>query len=135
MSQEITYAYFFFSTADELLSCQTIKITLKNEVLTHQGDCQGTYELSAIVNGKPSWTSLSKAIWYSQVDNDWEIGNLNDIGKNVGVIYTDEMLLTPNENGKWNYKHGKKWKELDTNDFSIECIVRKGTNHQLLIQR
>ena len=86
--------------------------------------------MSAIVNGKPSWTSLSKAIWYSQVDNDWEIGNLNDIGKNVGVIYTDKMLLTPNENGKWMYDMYGKWNELDTKDFSIECIARKGTNLQ-----
>jgi len=73
-------------------------------------DSQGTYELSAIVNGKPSWTSLSKAIWYSQVDNDWEIGNLNDIGKNVGVIYTDGMLLTPNE--KWQMEL-QTWKEVE----------------------
>ena len=102
-------------------------------MLAHHGECHGTYELSALVNGKPSWTSHSKAIWYSQVDNDWEIGNLNDIGKNVGVIYTRGMLLTANENGKWSYKHENKWKKLDTNDFSIECVVRKGTNQQLLI--
>ena len=95
-------------------------------MLAHHGECQGTYELSESVNGKPSWTSQSTAIWYSQDDNDWEIGNLNDIGKNLGVIITNEMLLGANENSKWGYNNGEMWKELDTNDFSIECIVRKG---------
>ena len=104
-------------------------------MLAHHGECQGTYETSALVNGNPSWTSKSTAIWYSQDDNDWQIGDLINIGTDLGVIYTDGMLLTPNENGKWNYKNytEKKWKELDTNDFSIECIARKGTNQQLLI--
>ena len=109
------------------MSCQTIKITLKNEVLTHHGECQGTYETSALVNGKPSWTSQSTAIWYSQDDNDWQIGDLINIGTDLGIIYTDGMLLTPNKNGKWMYDIEEMWKELDTNDFSIECIARKGT--------
>ena len=95
-------------------------------MLAHHGECQGTYELSASVNGKPSWTSQSTAIWYSQDNNTWEIGNLNDIGEPMGVINTYEMLLGENENCKWSYHNGEMWKELDTNDFSIECIVRKG---------
>ena len=60
----------------------------------------------------------------------WIIGNLNNIGKPTGAIYTNGTLLGANENGKWNYLNGKMCKELDTNDFSIECIVRKGTNQQ-----
>ena len=86
--------------------------------------------MSALVNGKPSWTAQSTAIWYSQDDNDWQIGDLINIGTDLGVIYTDGMLLTPNENGKWNYDNGEMWKELDTNDFNIECIATKGTNLQ-----
>ena len=82
--------------------------------------------MSALVNGKPSWISQSTAIWYSQDDNDWQIGDLINIGTDLGVIYTDGMLLTPN--GKWNYDTEEMWKELDTDDFSIECIARKGTN-------
>ena len=40
------------------------------------------------------------------------------------------MLLGANENDKWSYDNGEMWQELDTNDFSIECIARKGTNLQ-----
>ena len=97
-------------------------------MLTHHGECQGTYETSALVNGKPSWTSQSTAIWYIQVGNTWEIGNLNNIGKPLGNIYTTGTLFGANENGKWNSLIEKKWKKLGTNDFSIECIARKGIN-------
>jgi hypothetical protein len=102
-------------------------------VLTHCGKYQGAYELSASVNGKPSWTSQSTAIWYIQDGNTWEIGNLNDIGKPMGAIYTTGILLGANENAKWNYSNGKIWKELATYDFSIECIARKGINPQYLV--
>ena len=95
-------------------------------MLAHQGDCQGTYELSALVNGKPSWTSHSKAIWYCQDQKIWVIGRLNNIGKPNGPIYTRGMLLGANANHKWIYKCEKNWKELETNDFRIECITRKG---------
>ena len=89
--------------------------------------------MSTSVNGKPSWTSQSKAIWYIQNGNMWMIGNLKNIGEPLGFICTTGILLGANENGKWSYSHEMKWKKLDTNDFSIECVVRKGTNQQLLI--
>ena len=62
----------------------------------------------------------------------WIIGSLNDIGKAMGgiSIYTEGTLLGANENGKWNSFIEETWKKIDTNDFSIECINRKGTNQQ-----
>ena len=64
----------------------------------------------------------------------WMIGNLTNIGEPLGFIYTNGILLGANENGKWNSLIEKSWKKLDMNDFSIECIARKGTNQQYLIQ-
>ena len=78
--------------------------------------------MSASINGKPSWKSQSNVIWYSP--NRWMIGNLND---STGDIITSGLLLGANESGKWRYWHEKKFKDIDTNDFSIECI-KKGTN-------
>ena len=101
-------------------------------MLALYGECQGTYELSASVNGKPSWKSRSKAIWYS-TGNTWGIGNLELIGKPNGPIYTTGTLFGANESREWNSHIEKTWKKLDKNDFIIECIVRKGTNQQLLI--
>ena len=58
----------------------------------------------------------------------WGIGSLNDIGKPIVGICTTGTLFGANENGKWNYSNGDMWKELDTNDFSLECIAKKGIN-------
>ena len=112
------YAQFFFYVVDNLQYCQTIKITLKNEVLTHCGQCQGTYEKSASVNGKPSWTSQSKALWYNPSGDKWMIGNQKNIGTRRGFMFTYGMPLG-SKDGK--YSDGKIWKRLDQTDFSIEC--------------
>ena len=95
-------------------------------MLTHHGQFQGTYELSASVNGKPSWRSKSKGIWYRQDHNVWVIGNVNDIGQISVTIVTNDLLPRAKENRLMCLCHGK----IDTNDFSIECIARKGTNQQ-----
>ena len=81
--------------------------------------------MSASVNGKPSWISQTKAIWHNQDHNLWLIGNLNQIGTSMGFFFTTGTLF--GANGKWNSFIEEKWKKLDTNDFSIECIARKGT--------
>merc|ERR1712129_218558 len=83
------------SLVDDLFSCQTIKITLKNSSIMKP--YQGTYKKSASVNGKPSWKSQTKAIWYNQgqlgqsIANNWMIGNRNDTGTRRGFIYTYRM--------------------------------------------
>ena len=83
--------------------------------------------MSASINGKPSWKSQSNVIWYSpnHLANQWIIGNLND---STGDIITSGLLLGANESGKWVYYHENMFKDIDTNDISIECIAKKGTN-------
>ena len=108
-------------------------------MLIQHEECQGTYELSASVNGRPTWTSQSSveptAIWYVPDHYIWMIGGLNDIGKPRGAIYTDGTLFGANSKWKYNKRENNTWTEIvDTNDFSIECIARKGTNQQYLIQ-
>ena len=82
------------------------------------GQCQGTYEKSASVNGKPSWTSQSKALWYNPIGDKWMIGNQKNTGTRRGSMYTYGMILG-SKYGK--YYDGKVWKRLDPIDFSIEC--------------
>ena len=109
-------------------------------MLIHQKECQGTYELSASVNGRPTWTSqptaqTATAIWYVQDHNIWMIGELIEIGKPKGSIVTEGTLFGANSKWKYNKRKNNTWTEIvDTNDFSIECIARKGTNQQYLIQ-
>ena len=82
------------------------------------GQCQGTYEKSASVNSKPSWTSQSKALWYDPSGDKWMIGNQKSTGTRRGSMYTYGMSLG-SKYGK--YYDGKVWKRLDPIDFSIEC--------------
>ena len=64
-------------------------------MLTNHGSLQGTYEISAKVNGKPSWSSISYyAIWYCE--GKWLIGKRDDIGTTVGQIYNSNIYETLN---------------------------------------
>ena len=87
-------------------------------MLTHRGQCQGTYEKSALVNGKPSWTSQSKALWYNPSGDNWYIGNQIIYCTRSAAMYTYGRHLG-SKYGK--YYNGKIWKRLDPIDFSIEC--------------
>ena len=95
-----------------------------------QGNCQGTYQLSDFVNGKPNWISKknNKAIWYLPNYRDWFIGSIENIGTNFCTMYTTnnkEKLLTPfNIPGKkWRYLMTKgKWSRAGINDVKIKCF-------------
>ena len=103
---------------------QTIKISLKNDVLVHQETFEGTYEMSTPVNGKPSWISSTNAIWCTPNDTDyWMIGKLDDIGKNSGYIHSKGMFWGQNE---WLYSNGSELKTPKENDIIVECVAREG---------
>ena len=103
---------------------QTIKISLKNDVLVHQGTFEGTYEMSTPVNGKPSWISSTNAIWCTPDDTDyWIIGKLDDIGTDFGYIHSEGMFLGQNE---WLYWNGSELKTPKENDIIVECVAREG---------
>ena len=80
-----------FIGGDELSTCQTIKISLENDLLANHEFLHDTYEISATVNGKPSWTSISYyAIWYFEGKKKKKkklIGKRDDIGTNSGQIF------------------------------------------------
>ena len=89
--------------------------------------------MSELVNGKPSWTLNSEAIWYNQDLNIWVVGNLNQIGTTKGHFFTTGTLFGANEDGKWKLPlPQKKTRKINKNDFSIERIARKGTNQQII---
>ena len=108
---------------------QTIKISLKNDVLVHQETFEGTYEMSTSVNGKPSWISSTNAIWCNPNDNDyWMIGKLDDIGKNFGYIHSKGMFFGENE---WLYWNGSELKTPKENDIIVECVAREGESRSI----
>ena len=75
---------------------------MKNGALASQGSRQGMYQISDPINGKPSWTSNSRAIWYLLTEI-WFIGDLENIGEDFGSIYTNDNdggLDDTNNNGE-----------------------------------
>ena len=114
--------------------CQTIKVSLKNGPLNLHLQVHGTYQLLAVtVNGNPSWTSSTHAIWYSIDYKHWLIGHFFELGTNNGIFSGKEQgnaFAMPCEENCWMYynKRFKEWKEPNgyglfnnANDINIQC--------------
>ena len=93
-----------------------------------QDKFQGIYGVFQTLNGRPSWKSASKAIWYIQEFNDWAIGELNDIGTWTRDIasFGDQGDKSPFQipNTRWEYVAN----ELNvghSDDISLQCNVRQ----------
>ena len=109
---------------DYAQQCSTVIVTLKNGALASQGSLQGIYQISDLVNGQPSWTSNSHAIWYS-LDYGWLIGNLDDIGENICFIYgADDYGGLDDTNNQWNYWDGSNWISAGANEININCTSK-----------
>ena len=67
--------------------CQTVIVSLKNNVLAINEIYQGIYQISETVNGQPSWKKDDRAIWYTEV-NSWDIGPVQYIGSLMSRMYT-----------------------------------------------
>ena len=62
-----------------------VMISLENEDLVSKGSFAGRYEVSAQVNGSPSYTMGEKAIWKLKVGfNYWNIGSTSELKLNNG---------------------------------------------------
>ena len=83
---------------------------------------QGIYKISAtVVNGKPSWTSKSKAIWYIREKKHWLIGNLDDLGDNLAFIFAiNEYSGLDDQRNEWKYWDGRGWKSAK--DINVQCL-------------
>ena len=106
--------------------CVSLRVKLKNDALKSQEVIQGIFQPSKPVNGRPSWTSASQAIWYIPEFGQWGIGNLGNIGtkfRGIKSIDVDE-LVEPQNIMDWQYYNVvTKWNiPDDKNDIIIECI-------------
>ena len=99
-------------------------VTLKNGALASQGSMQGIYQISDRINGKPSWTSVSNAIWYS-LNFGWLIGTQDNIGGDICRIYgADDYGGLDDTNNQWNYYDGSNWVSATSNEININCTSK-----------
>ena len=87
--------------------CQTVIVSIKNNVLAIYEIYQGIYQISETVNGQPSWKKDDRAIWYTEV-NSWDIGPVQYIGSLMSRMYTMPTSggLT-DELNDWKYYDGQ----------------------------
>ena len=104
-------------------------MSLANEALAYQWDKQGTYELSEAINGKPSWKSVTQAIWYNPWLKDWRIGELLSSGANyrgissiANVEYDCPQQVIKDH---WEYYNGSDVPKSYSNDVCIQCTGKK----------
>ena len=126
-----------------------LNLTLKNDVLKYKSNFQGTYEISDMVDGRPSWIfhENKKAIWYDPKQEHWKIGSLNNLGKTTSSLHSigNGDLDPPNiPIGQWKYLNNSKWNKVDDNDVIIEhggkeafihFINEKAARHSLLKEK
>ena len=80
-----------------LLNSFILNVALKNDVFECQNHFQGTYEVSEMVNDKPSWIFYEnkKAIWYDLKDKNWSIGTLENLGTSTKDLGGLHMCQSP----------------------------------------
>ena len=121
-------------------ACQTIVITLKNDVFLNQPIYNGTiYQRAGKVNGKTNWISTSNnyALWYTANAN-WMIGDVALLGSSIGGIlsfgYQGRSSCPYNvSTNAWMYAGNYQndgWIIADANDVIIECLTG---NHRFQI--
>ena len=102
--------------------CETIVVALKENAYMAQWIRKGIYHKSSTINGRETWTSEFNAIWY--VPEYWMIGPLNNIGTNIGGIYSIYANTCPFyiQSEKWLYSDINVWTSAVTNEISISCL-------------
>ena len=109
-----------------------LRISLENDVLSSNSKYQGKYEISDVVNGKPSWIMGSCAIWYYSNDKykAWIIGSNEEKGNNMGSIYARFMASRgpDDSNNVWRYYNhtGGKSVKVGENDLIVRSLFEKG---------
>ena len=72
---------------------------------------QGIYERHQTINGRSSWKSSLKAIWFEPLYHKWAIGDFENLGTTNREIWT--------YNNKWNYR-GQI--ENGNGSISVQCL-------------
>ena len=105
---------------------------MENNAQAAQGSKEGIYHNSSLVNGKPSWTSTSQAIWYDQPSNDWMIGYLDNIGTSTVEMYSDSANGCPFDiaSVEWNYWYNDVWTSAGPNEIKLQCLKGNSPKYQ-----
>ena len=101
--------------------CDIISVTLENNAQAAQGSREGIYHNSSMVNGRPSWTTTSQAIWYYE---GWRIGPISNKGSATAGIKSDSGSQCPFDqpSEKWDYHTSDGWITAGANGIQVKCL-------------
>ena len=94
---------------------------MANDVLA-LGSYAGYYNSSSDVNGKPSFISGKKAIWYDVKFNNWKIGEHVDLGSSRCYFHNTKFKGLTDDKNTWKYWNNG-WKTAGPNDVNIQCLL------------
>ena len=115
MNYYLLHTFFYQIIASD--HCQSLRVILKNNALALHILKPGTYNLSSTINGKPSWTSESQAIWFIPQWNQWAIGPIDSLGTTRTGILSNHYGKDPQHVGSWDYY------DMETGWLSGDIIV------------
>ena len=120
MNYYLLHTFFYQIIASD--HCPSLRVILKNNVLASHILKPGTYNLSSTINGKPSWTSESQAIWFIPQWNQWAIGPIDSLGTTTRGIRSSQYSKDPQNVVSWDYSDMESgWWSAD-DDIIVECI-------------
>ena len=100
----------------------------KYDVLAGKGSLQGIYGVYQTTNGRTSWKSAQKAIWFVPGQNYWDqnywvIGDLNNIGSDIQQIRSsgDQDDRSPSDvpKNEWRF-YNDDWIYVN-GDIIVQC--------------
>ena len=94
-------------------------------------DLQGIYGLYKRTNGRSSWKSATKAIWYIPLAQHWAIGDLEDIGTVNSKVVSDTSNIEKSEfdfsRVKWKFpRYDSRHIGDEDADVMMRCVNDEG---------
>ena len=108
--------------------CSKLNVLLENDVKDKQGQFEGVYTFQGFSEGMDYWVDATgeHAIWYSWFYDEWNIGDLIDLGSFTVAMYSSSNSTLknkcPNNEGYvWGWIYDAYDSFVATNDVYIKC--------------
>ena len=95
------------------------------EAKVAQSSTEGIYELQPNkINGKQHWLHQdgSCALWYNKQNQNWNIGQIGNLGSTSALIKSSDVSIGPLEATTWSYENSGQFMEAtSTNLISLKA--------------
>ena len=129
---------YTFSNCPDFEDCPLhLTVILYNVAAKYQGSKSGDYiKNDTQINGRNYWLGPNEnAIWFDKTNNNWKIGHIINLGKDISGIISTTNSLCPHQviSGEWMFWNGKLWinalnyiqieKTPDVEDCPLQLLI------------